>query len=587
MSSNPITIQGWQKGIANSPYLGFSKMVGLDIFRKPGIIQAGLRLDATTPITTALINCSCIDAQGNTYYGTNDGKFYKNTTLVNTSPENSPIHDMVIVYDANVSFYFIIISYQGTTLDIYKVSDGTFTSTWVSGLQDSHDANGVNGWKKMFLGQDNVVYIANVNKLASIVGFNSASPAINLSALSTGLPQGRTIQTICEMGKYVAISTSDGFGTSGNTKIYFMDRGTLNGTGTGFYLSLPIDIPERIINQMTTTDNRLYFFGCDTGTFYTSNSITYSAIAIIPMRLPTQNYTTYATSIAILNNEILWGIGGAYNSAYNTVYGVYALRGNSIICKNIISSGEYGQTTSVAIGSIFNISGNYQVGWQTGNSTFGLDTSSTNIGTSFGCWFESPFYETGTALLPRAFETIQFNFGQNLVDNQRLRVSYRSAINKAWSTPVIYSWKKYGAVNSLHDKFPTENTTNIQLKVEFDTNVITPDWFSTQSIVLATGSNTLTHTILKDTYYLQDICDLSANIDTITVYNTNDGTTTIYTAGSGVNNLLINENNNQNVIIHTTAGATISLKVLFDNTIGGAYNSTYGNNIELQSIILI
>ena len=466
--TNPIQIKNFQTGMANSPYVGFGKLVGMDIFRKPGIIQAGTRLDLSTSLTpTSLITAEIYDQYGNYYIGCNDGKFYKNYILIATCL--TAIHDMVIFADTSTQKDYLLISQSGNHISSYGALDDIspiFIETWIGGLNVS-----TNGYKKMVVGQDNVIYIGNENKLASIVGFSYGTPAINLSCLSTGVPNNRIIQSICELNRYLVISTSVGSGSTGNTRMYFMDRGILDGSGTGFYLSIGVEIPERKVNQLITKDNKLYFFGCDTGTVYTSNTVSWSEVCVIPMRLQAQNYITYPNAVAILNKEILWGIGGVYNSAYDTIYGVYSLQQNSFMIKNTLSSGEYGQTTNVSIGSVNSQqNGIYNVGWQTGTTTFGLDTAVSNIGDKYKCWFESPFYETGQADTPRSFQKILFNFGNNLVDNQSLRVSYRNATNKAWSTPKIYAFSQYGAVNSFHGIFPTEPTTNLQLKVEFDTD---------------------------------------------------------------------------------------------------------------------
>lgn len=501
--STPITIQNWQRGIGASPYVGFGKMVGMDIFRKPGIIQAGISLSLSvtqSALLTAIITCEVTDTFGNIYTGCADGKFFKNGTLAHTA--DAGIHDMVIVSDTGSGSQYLIISKANTTLDVYGVLDNspTYHSAWVSGLTTS-----TNGYKKMLLGQDNVVYIANENKLASIVGFTFNSPGINISCLTSGLPNNRIVQSICELNRYIVISTTEGSGINSNARLYFMDRGLVNGTGTSFNLSIGVDIPERKVNQLINNNNRLLFFGCDTGTIYTSNTTTYTAIVVIPNRLPTQNYITYPNGCCILNNEVLFGVGGAFNSAYDVVYGVYSLRGNSLMTKNTISSGEYGQTNSVAIGSIYPYNlGVYNVTWQTGGSTYGIDVGNTSIGTTFKCWFESPFYETGSSIQPRTFQTVQFNTGNGMVAGQGLKMWYRLATNSSWTYFATFSYDGTNlnityepttglqntfvagiGFNSFNSRFPVTGTTNIQIKVAFDTgNAVFGTNIELQSIIL-------------------------------------------------------------------------------------------------------
>ncbi len=501
--SKPITITGWQRGVASSPYLGFGKMVGMDIFRRPGIIQVGQKLTNTGVSFTGFPTAEVIDKSGNIYIGTSDGKVYKNG-VVQAGWGGNIIHDLLIVQDC------LLIFYNQTTISLATNLSGvvTYTSSWKTGLELS-----TFGWKKAILGQDNVIYFGNETKLGSLVAFTptpsvsptSATANLNTSCISTSLPNDRVIQTICEWNRYVVMSTSKEGNGFGNTKMYFMDRGLLDGNETSFNLSIGIEIPERYVRQLINKDNKLYFFGNDTGTFYTTDTTTYSVITALPNRLQgevyNESFPTTPNAVALVDNEILFGIGGSFNSAYDVVYGVYALRGTSVTCKHIISSGEYGQTNNVSIGAICVISSSqYNVGW-TSNSVYGVDIADFRLGTDYIPWFESAFYETGTSIKPRTFQTVQFNFGSNLINNQGMKLYYRSATNSAWIFYATYSYatgtltmtyadgsttSQTGTFNSFNSKFPVTITTNLQIKVTFTTGDSAPygSNIELQSIIL-------------------------------------------------------------------------------------------------------
>lgn len=500
--SNPIYIDNFQRGLGSSPYVGFGKMVGLDIFRRPGIIQLGTRLINTNQSISGFPTAQVIDASGNIYVGTSTGNLYKNGTLIQTGLVS--VHDLVVIQNC------LLIFKSGTTIDLLTNLNGgtTYVGNWKTGLEQS-----IFGWKKALLGQDNVVYFGNETKLGSLTSFTptpavnptTATANINLSCLSTGLPNDRIVKTITENNRYICISTSFVGNGFGNTKLYFMDRGTLDPSRTSFFLSIGVEIPERTVTQMIVQNNRLLFLGNDTGTIYTSNTTSYSIVAVVPNRLQGQNYNYISPStpnaVALLNSEVLWGIGGENNSAYDVVYGVYSLRGNALICKQTFSSNEYGQTASVNVGAMCVISPNqYRVGWQTG-STVGIDEANVSIGTGFNCWFETPFYETGTSIRPRTFQTIQFNTGNVLVSGQAMKVYYRVGSNQTWVEYATYSYSgstltityagdgsttnQNGVTNSFNSKFPVTATTNIQLKVAFDTgNATYGTNIELQSIIL-------------------------------------------------------------------------------------------------------
>lgn len=484
--SNPIIIQGWQKGIGASPYVGFGKMVGLDIFRKPGIIQSGVNLVNTAVNYAGFITAEVVDSNGNIFAGTNNGFLYKNGAQYQSGL--GQVHDLLIIQDC------LLVVRNGANIDLLaniSIGGGNYLSSWKTGLNQS-----IYGWKKTVLGQDNVIYIGNETQLASITGFTNPYPisntptgSLSTSCLATGLPAGRIIQTICELNRYIAISTSLLGNAYGNTVMYFMDRGILNASRTSFFLSIGVEIPERIVRQLIAQNNRLYFFGNDTGTFYETDTTTYTQIAVIPNKLPAQQYNNSSpytpNSIALVENEILFGVGGGFNSAFDTIYGVYSIRGRSLICKQIISSGDYGQTNSISIGAITVIgAGSYHVAWQDG-STVGNDICNFNIGTGFNVWFESAIYEVAEALTPRTFQTAQFNFGAALSSAQALKLYYRSGNNETWVLYATYSYISevltitynsdnsittvtHNILNHFSSKFSVTFKTNIQIKVAFD-----------------------------------------------------------------------------------------------------------------------
>lgn len=479
--SDPITINNFQRGVATSPYVGFGKIVGLDIFKKPGIIQCGGALNNSGSVFTGFVTAEAIAPSGDLFQGTNDGKIYRNGTLIQSG--RGIIHDMGIIQD------YLIISSSGTSLDLFGPISvgGIYTANWKSSLDNS-----VYGYKKIVIGKDNVVYIGNETKLASVTGFSAGTGTLNPQILLTGIFNNKVIQTISEYNRFIAIMTSPGSGNYGFSTLYFMDRGVADPSKVTFSVGIGVDIPERNINQMITKDNRLYFFGNDTGTFYETNQVTWTAIAMLPNRLIGQSYVTFPNGISLVSGQITIGIGGNVNSAWDVIYGVYGINGNALVCKSIISSGGYGQTNSISIGSIIpsGQTDGYYASWQDG-STYGVDKVTTNIATGFNAWFESPFYETGSAIKPRSFQTVQFNFGNNLpiafTGTTQLRLSYRTAINAPWIYYATYSYTVAGltyvyydgktttqsgsAVNTFFSNFPVQNTTNIQIKVEFDTGV--------------------------------------------------------------------------------------------------------------------
>jgi len=480
--SNPIQVNNFQGGIATSPYVGFGKMIGLDIFRKPGIIQCNTRLvnfgsNTVGTFFTGLVTAQVLTPDGALFQATNNGKVYRNGTDLGVSRGN--IHDMVYIQD-----YIVIVGSTGV-VDLYgPVSVG---GSYISNWQTITIPSVTNGYMKATVDGTNI-YISSYNNIAKIAGFSAGTGVLTQNKLATNTFLGRTIQTMVGYSRYIAVMASDGYSSA----LYFVDTARIDPDGVSLYVSRPVPIQESKVVQMINYNNRLYFFGNDTGTLYITNQVSYSPVAMLPNRLQTQSYNLYNTpnSICVSGNEILLGIGGTVNSAFDVVYGVYAFRNNSLVCKSIISTGGYGQTNVITFGSIISIvNDSYQVSWQDG-TTYGVDQSNLYIATGFNAWFESPFYETGTAIKPRTFQTVQFNFASNMVDGQRLRLKYRIASNQDWVKYADYSYNdntltmtfydssgavtntttSEGLYNTFHSDFPVTNTTNMQIRVEFDTS---------------------------------------------------------------------------------------------------------------------
>src|ERR1017187_2979168 len=109
--ANSIVINKWTSGLGSSVYTGFSKVVGLDIFNKPGIIQQGLSLSNTGTVFNGLAVAEVISLTGDSYTGTDNGDLYKNGVFFANIAIT--IQDLLIVGD------YLLISTIGTDLFLY------------------------------------------------------------------------------------------------------------------------------------------------------------------------------------------------------------------------------------------------------------------------------------------------------------------------------------------------------------------------------------------------------------------------------------------------------------------------------------
>lgn len=429
-----ITLAEWHKtGMADSPYLGWSSIVGCNIFETPGILKLE-NATASNFTVTGMPIAQVRATNGDIYTLTDDGKLYKNGVSLQTgltSPSDLIIYkDYVLITSSSVIHAYGPLS-----------ASPVFTSNWKTGL----DAN---YYHKMVLANDlstslsaDAIYITNGNTVAKISGFvaGTAGSPPSAGTLTTNvltLPDGMYASTMCLLATNLMIGTL----TTGNrvANIFPWDKLTTHS------YDKPVLLNELGINAMLSYGNQVYFSAGNFGNIYVTDGTNYRRIKRIPFnqkRSFSYTMTVMPNAMTIHSNgNLLVGTSSANSNSQTTAnHGVYEIdiqdKGYPCSLKTIISTGTTtGVNGILKIGLVSILSDDaIYVGWTSG-STYGFDVTSFRTYTSYISYAESPLIIVGNNLVKKSFQVIEFRFGRPIIAGQGIKIQYRKNLTDSYTT---------------------------------------------------------------------------------------------------------------------------------------------------------
>lgn len=469
-----LTISNWTKGMADSAYQGFSSISNCEVFETPGVLKIANATSAKNGTShTGMPIAYVEDAYGNYYYLTNDGKFYRNGTLLQSGLTNA--WDMVIYND------YVIIS-NSTVLQAY----GPLNPTLGSPLWTGNWKTGLNGlyYGKLVPAKDGNLYIGNGESVAKISSFSAGTsttaPTATFNLSSMLLPAGNAITTMAEVGIYIMI------GTQALNGSYFNG---VNGTVANLYLwdksdtkptSLCGSLAEASIQAMFSYANRLYVMAGVRGNLYVTDTSSFTKIKRIPWnqnRLFGATLRVYPNAMSLnIQGNLLVGtstLTDSYGASASAVrHGVYEIKlseGYPTVFKQQISTGNVGQTQPLRIGVVFAGNGVTIIGWQDGSS-YGLDTNGYTLYNSGVATVESELFNVGTRLNRKIFQNLEFLLGKPLTTGQQIIVSGRHNLTEDYTVLGTYTYTDLGAVISHNAKALLDELEVVQIKIQLVPN---------------------------------------------------------------------------------------------------------------------
>jgi hypothetical protein len=320
----------------------------------------------------------------------------------------------------------------------------------------------------MLVGQDDILYIGNLNTIASVMEnsgatFDPATAGTFTSSVSAlDLPSHYRVKCLAELGATLLIGTWSGSAIYENkiADIFPWDR-----VSSSF--NLPLKIAENGVNQMITIGNTCYVVAGINHNVYATNG---TQVEMIHEQQLVKGRTgswlnPYPGAIMVHRAKIYTGTAVGAGSELSP-YGVFSLspRDGVNVFENQISTGTV--TGTVEIGSLFsNNRDSYYIGWKD-NTTYGIDlVSSSAYYASYEPIIESAFYTVGTDRNKNTFSSLEIELGDKLASGAGVVVKYRENYSDTWTTAATFEFASSGASRSKTFDFAA-TVENIQFRIE-------------------------------------------------------------------------------------------------------------------------
>ena len=416
------------------------------VFATTGALPTGLTAGTTYYVIAAGLTADAFEVS------TSQGG-----AAVNTSGSQSGTHTFRITTNANGNGLAIWKDYlfvaRNGYLDVYgSLTSGlTWTNNWKAIDSDAlwHPMINSKNDNKLYGGADKYVFSLDEASGQTYAPATAASYTWTSQALD--LPSSYRVKCLAELGDYLMIGTWQG------TNIYDLEIADIfpwDRSSSSFIK--PVQLNENGINAMLTIGNVLYVLAGIGGTIYKTDGINVYPIAQIPNSISDLSggkyLETYPGAIINYKGRLFFGISGGGTNAIDGM-GVWSLKetskGTILNLEHVISSGNYGASNVLKIGSLLKMSRDELLaGWRD-SSNYGIDlTTNTSYVTSYAGYFESPLYQVGTILKPRTFSQLDLQLVKELAANEGVIVKYRVNLTDSFTTIGTYDFTALGAVIS-------------------------------------------------------------------------------------------------------------------------------------------
>lgn len=487
-----LTVSDFQKGQADSPYLGFDTMRAVDITATPGVAKISYKTEEMAGFTpTGIPTAYCSDDYGNFYQlvadtGSGNAELYKNGTSVSS----------LSGYGWDMIFYkgYILVRH-GSSLSAYEttVASPTLFQAWKSGYTQTY-------YGKMLVSKnDGNVYIAdgtNVKRISAFVAGSAGVAPTATADTAIALITGYAATTIAELGSRLMV------GTQTTNSIWVTRYASQGATIFPYRIGVSatnFDNPVQISNanciqQIIVSNNLMYITAGMKGNIYVSDGTSYRQVKTIPYAVKDESglgLLLYPNAITIASNGNLLIGTSSYTNGYTgdvTQHGVWevnlATGKYETNLRYIMSNGEFTGNTQISIGFVFQTNADQVIfGWGYG-SDYGIDKTSQYKYSGYTATIETQLYIVGNKLSPKTFENVEILVGQPLTLGQGIRLSYRLSTFGDYTPIGTWDYSTVGSVISIRDKALITNAQSLQIKIEMTTQSSTSGITPNQNIEL-------------------------------------------------------------------------------------------------------
>jgi hypothetical protein len=251
--------------------------------------------------------------------------------------------------------------------------------------------------------------------------------------------------------------------------------------------SFPIFVAEYNIQKMITVNTNTFIFAGNRGRIYYTNGAQAQLFKKVPDHISgtVEPYFTWG-GIASNKNQLYFGVKGLTNagaslSGYGGLWAI-DLDTKAIRLMNLLSyNTELGYATAIIPNFSTNPAGaGIYIGWDSGVSAYGIDTTSSTPQTSYTAYIETDIIPVGTFLDKKTFSNLEFKLSTPMVAGEGIRISQRSNINGAWT--------QVGETTTtvLSDVYPVnfESTQWVQFKIEMKSTASNPSYVRLRNLLL-------------------------------------------------------------------------------------------------------
>jgi len=447
-----LTIQNWERGIGVSPYAGFSQMVNVDIYSKPGCLKISnkLAVDANSAsVVTGLIKWMAQDpSQGDIYAVDDSGIVYKRDNGTDTWSVIAG-NTLTAANGEGLAIWkgYLFVA-RRTKLDVFDISNPTNnTGNWVNGwINDWEALDSSFGYDlhPIMAAQNDFMYVGNAQYVDTLEETFPLQPlpfdpddtaTYSYSSQSLLLRSDYRVTCLDEQGSLKIIGTLIGLNGVINIADIFIWDGTselTNSNGT-------IRLVENGVQMIKNVDNTIFALA-GTGVprifqAVTSQSIEAKRFNNIEVPFSSQMRLTPG-AIEYKEGEVLFGIGSTANGI--SPVGVYSLRDRAYVLRYSTSTGR---DYNVRIGCIKTISRNkILVSWRDSLNTpvYGVDILEDTFYTGYTAYVDSAIYSVATSDDPITFEKCEIRLGKALKAGDKVKIQARYDLDGTFTDIAVF-----------------------------------------------------------------------------------------------------------------------------------------------------
>lgn len=356
------------------------------------------------------------------------------------------------------------------------------SSGWTYGFE-SVSSQGINSRRIMFVGQDDVLYYDNSNRVGSLteaVGstFDPTSGATwveNTGALD--IPSGEVITALSEIGVYLLVGTV-------RNRIFPWDRVSPS-------FNFPIILPESNVARIVGTNQLAFIFVGARGNIYVTDGTNLELFKKIPDHLTGKREPYYTWLDANYHrNNLVFSFTAQENdgTSITSMNGVWAINIATSALRHVItpSNGSSAEVHTIITNphNLVPAGAGLIVGWKN-STTYGVDIGSSNPYDGGETVIDTDIIPIGNNLDKTTLADIEFKLTRALVSGESIALGYRTKLEDSYTN--IFTANTAGELSARSDA-TFENAEWVQFEIILTSTTTSPSRVPLKEIRMRLGS---------------------------------------------------------------------------------------------------